>query len=249
MGQKIIEIALASFADVRTAADGRPDLGDCLEISEAQARAVRAHEGAWRAGDVVIVDPRAVSAAPRNYGSFNPRLGIQGARANHPAGPGAGLCQTERNGGTPQPGCDPVPHCGGTPLGFNTFQSSDYPLAGAALGAISEGPEIEVKSGRARMYTPQWLYVSARDTLNNFALVPGYITSATVNEDSQLAGSDLTNRPLSTDLYINGPLQLDNWHAFGNTSPETLQLRFGSALGPTAELAFSGAFWGTSQRI
>lgn len=150
-----------------------------------------------------------------------------------------------RNGGTPQSGCPPVQACGATPLGFNTFEDPAYPLTGAAVGTMAVGREIEIKSGRAQVYQPQWLYLSARDVANGFAEVQGYIITAKVNEDSQLAGDSLTNRPLVSDIYRGvGPLQLDNWLGFTNTAPLVLKMAFGHALGPSADVAFAGSFFG-----
>lgn len=152
---------------------------------------------------------------------------------------------SRRDGGTPQPGCDPIQHCGSTPLGFNTYETAGYPLTGVVLGTIAEGPVVRITAGRAWEYQPLWLYLSARDTAANFAEVQGYMTSARVNDNSQLAGDSLTNRPLDSDLYRNiGPLMLDNWNPWTNTDPDVLLTTFGHALGPAADVAFSGAFFG-----
>jgi hypothetical protein len=158
---------------------------------------------------------------------------------------------TVRDGGTPGPGsCETPVHCGATPLGFNTFESADYPLAGVAVGTIEVGANIQITSGRADVYTPLWLFLSSRDTANGFAEVPGYLTSESVNENSQLSGDNLTNRPLDSTLYNNvGPLMLDNWHEFTNVAPKVLLMGFGHALGPAAEVAFSGAFFGQAKRF
>lgn len=156
---------------------------------------------------------------------------------------------TARNGGTPQPGCPTIQNCGATPLGFNTFESQAYPLVGVSVGTLTEGAPIEITSGRADEYTPLWMFLSSRDTANNWAEVPGYLTSAAINDDSQLAGNTPTNRPLDSSLYSNvGPLMLDNWQPFTNTRPRVLMLGFGHALGGSASVSFSGAFFGQAKR-
>lgn len=257
-----IDLVLPSFDAVRTASDdGCPDVRDCHEVVDAQFAAIKQNLGALKEGRVVILDPSAIAAQDRNYVNFDPRRGLAASRGTSVGVPGlmqsqaqaqanlaAGNCApyTQRDGGTPGPlGCASVVHCGATPLGFNTFGNADYPLTGAVLGTISNGELIEVTSGRAKNYRPLWLFMSVRDQGNGMARIQGFLTRASVQENSQLAGDSNVNRPIDSDIFDNvGPLPLDNWASFTNTSPQTLSLGFGHAFGPSVDAQFSGAFWG-----
>lgn len=250
---KFAEIEFPSFDDVRLAEDACPDLQDCLEIDAAQVSLIRQHERSWRDGSLVLIDPRSVSAA-HQYPSTAPGAGLGQTRnatlgAMFPRGTSP-ACPTPRDGGTPQPDCEPVTVCGATPVAFNTYLSADYPLTGVTLGVFVQGAEIEITAGRAKSFSPLWLFLSSRDTANGFVEVSGYLNTATVNGNPQLAGTNLSNRPLDSDLYRNiGPLRLDNWAAFSNTEPDVLMLSFAHVLGPAADVGFSGAFFGQASSV
>lgn len=247
--RQFTEVELPSFGAVRLRSiDGRPDTQDCRAVAEAQASTMVQHEKAFRERRLVLVDPRATSNSNIPMGPWtmpstpaNFAFPRQVTQQFQPACP----IPTPRDGGTPQPNCPPVQNCGATPLGFNTFTSAGYPLIGVVVGQFAVGPAIQVTSGRADLYQPGWLYLSARDVANGFVRVLGYLDTAAVNQNSQLAGDNQLNRPIPSDIYDNvGPVALDPWRPFTNTAPQVLNLAFSHVLGPAASVAFTGAFFG-----
>lgn len=246
------EIELASLSDVRVDSNGKPDATDCLSWDREHWAPLKQHANEIAAGRVVIVDPNAIG-----QGSAWQPYSFGGIAAARPSGAGMasgnvrqpipGACPIPpRDGGTPNPPCEPLIHCGVTPLGFNTFGNGNFPLAGVAVATYTESVPVNITSGRSARYKASWIYVTARDQAAGFAFTGlGALTQAEVNGNSQLTGDTLVNRPLAADLFAQiGPLPLDDWREWSNTAPQTLQLTFGNPQGAAVTMQFAGAFWG-----
>jgi len=251
------EIVLPSAQSIRFDPTKGPDAQDTIEYSNRRFAAMAQHVDAVNNGRAVILDGNAIGGNGSTYQMTPTKAAFASIAGSRPVGnmahaaygqPGTPGCPpSPRDGGTPNPPCEPIKHCGVTPLGMNTFGNANYPLAGVVAGTITEGAALEITSGRSGGFQAAWIFVAARDQAAGFARTLGFLTRATVNENSQLSGDSLVNRPIPTDVFEDvGPLPLDDWRQFTNTAPNTLFVTFGNGLGAAVSLQFDGLLWGSA---
>ncbi len=154
-------------------------------------------------------------------------------------GPGGkgGPCDTD-------PGCDYPSECGGTILGFHSFNVAGFPFPGVAAGTLLAMPEIGVNSGKECNYKARQMFWEGRDALNGFVVVPTMLSSAVIAGRQQLASTAVANAITSSVFALTcTPLPI-NWEAFQNTEQLNLTLTFQTYLGAVSSIEMLGVFWG-----
>lgn len=227
----------------------REEFQDCDDYcNEVTARMRAVGLESLLAGRVVTYDDSAIA----NYGSA-PQTGVAGFTASSPwvtAGAAGASCPPAqpRDGGTPQPQCNPLWNaCGRVPLPINSIGKSGYPLVGSSLGTLTVGPDLTYTAGRAGRFFPKSIFFRALDQVNGLATVEGFLVNPRINGNPQLThGSNTIDGSLTSAVNSLGfgPFAIDGWRPITNTEPEVLQLGWGHILAATSSVQFVGLIFG-----